>query len=67
MTGRAITKGPKTTAGRRTLALPGPVADALAGHLARFVGPEPDALVLTGQQGRPLALPVLDKAWRRAR
>jgi integrase len=64
---RAITKGPKTNAGRRTLTVPAHVALAVTDHLDRFVAPEPDAFVLTGEKGRPLALPVLTKAWDKAR
>ncbi len=47
--------------------MPAHVAASLSDHLTRFVGPEPDALVLTGEHGRPLALPVLNKAWQEAR
>ncbi|MHB8247263.1 MAG: tyrosine-type recombinase/integrase [Acidimicrobiales bacterium] len=47
--------------------MPAHVASALADHLDRFVAADPDAFILTGEQGRPLALPVLAKAWDRAR
>ncbi len=63
MTNRqSITKGPKTSAGRRTLTVPAHVASALADHLDRFVTAEPDALLLTGEKGRPLALPRADES-----
>lgn len=67
MKGRTLTKGPKTSAGRRTLALPPNLTDDLADHLARFVGPEPDALVFTGEKGGPLTKAVLHKAWEQTR
>lgn len=67
MSGNAVTKGPKTQSGRRTLAVPSNLADVLEHHLYSFVAPNPEALVFTGEQGAPLALCVLDRAWRRAR
>jgi integrase len=45
---------PKSRAGRRAIVLPKTITDALTGHLAAFVGPEPDALVFCGPTGRPL-------------
>jgi len=41
--GTVRTDLPKTAASIRTVSLPAPLADVLAGHLAEFVGPEPDA------------------------
>ena len=67
MKGRSLTKGPKTEAGRRTLAVPSNVTDALVGHMAHCVGPEPDAILFTGQQGAPLTKAFLHKAWTGAR
>lgn len=67
MKGLSLTKGPKTEAGRRTLAIPSHMVEAVGIHLDRFVGSEPDALVLTGEQGGPLTTAVLHKAWSRAR
>ena len=52
--GSVLTKGPKTAAGRRTVAFGTSIADDVNEHLARFVGPEPDALVFTGDKGGPL-------------
>jgi integrase len=65
--GQVVTQDPKTKAGRRTVAFPSSIAPDVADHLARFVGPEPDALVFTGEQGGPLRPHVFGKAFRRAR
>jgi len=61
MAGRMVDKAPKTHAGRRTVAVPGNVLPPLVEHLQRFVGAEPDALVLDGGY-RPLRT-----AWDNAR
>ena len=47
---------PKSTAGRRTLTVPGPLLDLLAAHLARrgLTGADPDAYVFVGPAGEPL-------------
>lgn len=45
---------PKTRAGRRTISIPGFVAEILAGHLAVYVKPDPDALVFTSSTGSHL-------------
>ena len=58
---------PKTPAGVRYIAVPPPVVPQLAGHIERFVGPEPSAWVAVGEQGRPLLSRVLQKAWDHAR
>ena len=42
---------PKSRAGRRTVSLPAHVADALADHVDRFTGPDPDALLFTTSTG----------------
>jgi integrase len=65
--GQVVTQGPKTRAGRRTVAFGKSIVDDVAGHLARNVGPERHALVFTGDQGGPLRPHVLGKAFRRAR
>jgi integrase len=39
--GRSLVKEPKSTAGRRTIAVPTHVLPALADHLARFTASEP--------------------------
>lgn len=42
---------PKSRAGFRTVAIPAPITEALAGHLDSYVGQEPGALVFTGALG----------------
>lgn len=61
--GRLLTGPPKTDAGRRRVAIPPHIQDALAHHLEIFVGPEPDAYVFTGHHG---AAPLPSATWRRA-
>jgi len=46
-----VVGGPKTEAGRRSVAIPPHVAVALAGHLERFVSPERTAWVAVGKPG----------------
>ncbi|MHB8458400.1 MAG: tyrosine-type recombinase/integrase [Acidimicrobiales bacterium] len=45
---------PKSDSGRRVVAIPRVLAVVLEGHIARFVGPEPSALVFTADKGGPL-------------
>ena len=45
---RIVTGPPKTEAGRRTVSIPPHLLPVLAEHLNRWVGPEPGALVFTG-------------------
>jgi len=49
--GRLFSGPPKTRAGRRTVSIPGPVADALGSHLGRWSAEE---LVFTNPEGGPL-------------
>ncbi|MGH7714503.1 MAG: tyrosine-type recombinase/integrase [Vulcanimicrobiaceae bacterium] len=65
--GASIVKGPKSSAGRRTLSIPANVLDAIDDHLTRFVAAEPNALVFTGKTGVPLTAGVLQKAWAATR
>jgi integrase len=54
----------KSDAGRRTVALPRVVVEILDDHLARFVDPEPDALLFTSPlTGEPLTRGVLSEKW----
>ncbi len=58
----------KTDAGVPTLALLAPVADELAGHLGRWVGDDPDALVFTAEySGDSPNKTVWRRVWGRAR
>jgi integrase len=59
--GPFVEKFPKTTAGRRILALPGPLVPELSDHLDRFVGPAPGDLMF------PRGYNPLRTAWDRAR
>jgi integrase len=53
--GSAIVVGPpKSRAGRRVVGIPKSIIPALEEHLAKFVGPEPGALVFSGPTGVPL-------------
>lgn len=66
--GTIIFKEPKTKAGRRTVAYPASIAPEVADHLDRFVGPDRDALVFTGERsGDPLRPHVFGIAYRKAR
>jgi integrase len=65
--GTSFVKAPKTTAGRRTLAIPGNVTDLMTRHLDRYVESGPDALVFTMASGAPLTPVTLQRAWAKAR
>jgi integrase len=53
--GSAIVLGPpKSRAGRRIVGVPKSITPALEQHLAKFVGPEPGALVFCGPSGVPI-------------
>jgi integrase len=67
MHGRSLVKGPKTTAGRRTIAIPEPLIAKISAHLEHFTGSEPDSLVFNGVTGVPLTGKVLQVSWQRAR
>jgi integrase len=58
---------PKSEAGRRTLAIPRLVADALEWQMARFVGPSLEAVVFVGRRGEPLPRGVMYRGWHEAR
>ncbi|MGP9581329.1 tyrosine-type recombinase/integrase [Brachybacterium sp. AOP35-5H-19] len=45
---------PKSTAGRRSVTLPGSVAAALAEHFEAYTGPDPEALVFATAAGGPV-------------
>jgi integrase len=63
--GRVLT-APKSDAGRRTVALPSFVLEALQAHLGLCVGPEVDAPVFTRQTGLPLRRQDFSHAWKDA-
>ena len=45
---------PKTAAGHRVVSLPPAIVRELETHLDTFTGPDPDAWLFTGPDGRPL-------------
>lgn len=65
--GTRIVTPPKSAAGRRTVAIPAFVAEALAGHLEQHTGGPPDAWVFVGERGGPLRRLALQHAWTVAR
>ena len=67
MKGKSLVKEPKTTAGRRSIAIPDFLVAEIEGHMDRYTGPEPDSFVFTGITGIPLTANVLQTAWQRAR
>ncbi len=66
--GQPLTFGPpKTRAGRRTVALPQLVVDALTEHLADYTATGPDSLIFTNHHGAPVTSSSRADAIRRAR
>lgn len=63
--GRVVLE-PKSEAGRRTVALPAIVVEALDRHMATFPGPDADAPLFTGPGGGPLRRATWSKVWRAA-
>ncbi|MGQ0843170.1 MAG: tyrosine-type recombinase/integrase [Sporichthyaceae bacterium] len=64
--GRWLVGEPKTEAGRRTVALPATIAEALAVHLQRFVADDGEALVFGTSTGNYLARSNWNLTFRRA-
>lgn len=65
--GTRIITQPKTAAGRRTVAVPALVVQALELHLGWFTGLEADAWVFVGQSGNPTRRIALQRSWTAAR
>lgn len=65
--GTILVSEPKTEAGKRKIALPGPLVSELASHLDSFTAPSPDAVVFCGPKGGPLRPHVWQKNWDAAR
>lgn len=61
-----VMSAPKTDAGRRTVALPRVVVEALEEHLSRFGQPGAEGAVFTSRRGAPLTRADLSHAWRSA-
>ena len=55
--GGRVVKAPKSSAGRRSVVMPAPVAEAMVQHLARFTAAAPDVPVFAGPRGGRLAQP----------
>jgi integrase len=58
---------PKVDAGKRTVAIPRIVMDALVEHMDQFTGPEPDAWVFTNPRGGPLLPAFLYEEFNKVR
>lgn len=58
---------PKNAAGKRTVAIPKLLSEALDWHLANITPPEPEAPVFVGPTGVPLPRHTLSTAWRAAK
>lgn len=69
LTGRGRTQldYTKNNAGRRIVAVPRLVVDALDRHLRSYTAPNADAPVFTGPRGGPLRRNTLCRAWRAAK
>jgi integrase len=64
--GRLLLKEPKTSAGRRRVAIPTALLDELVTHLAEFSGTAPDGLVFVGPKGGPLRRQNFRTVWNQA-
>lgn len=58
---------PKSAAGFRDVAIPPHVIPAIEDHLARFVGPKPDALLFPSKSGGHLQPSTVQRHWYKAR
>lgn len=66
--GTILTGQPKTKAGRRSIAIPPPVREDVAGHLDAWVDGEATSNVFTGANGGgPLPSATWRRAWSEAR
>jgi integrase len=65
--GTRLVGDPKTDKSRRTVNVPAQVAEVLTEHLERYVGPEADALVFTGEFGAPIRRGNFHRVWSKAR
>ena len=67
MSGQVVVGPPKTSAGRRTIAVPSNIVPAVKDHLERFVGPGPEDWLFTSEAGGPMLPSTLNRIWQRAR
>ena len=65
--GKDIVKEPKTAAGRRELAVPDPVLEAIRAHTAAAPSVTDTAYVLSDASGNPVSQAALQRAWSKAR
>ena len=65
--GTRIVTGPKTEAGRRTVAIPANIMATLEQHVDRFTAESAEAWVFVGERGGPLHRATLQLAWTDAR
>ncbi len=65
--GTLIVGPPKTDAGLRTLALPGPLVPELEAHLTAYSQSGAGGLIFTGDKGGPLREAVWQAKWAKAR
>ena len=65
--GDVIAKAPKTSAGRRRIAIPPHLLPYLQEHLQDHTEPGADSLLFTGEKGGPLRPHVLQAKWHEAR
>lgn len=65
--GRVELNYTKTDAGRRLIAIPQLLVDALEEHMRHYTASEPGAPVFTGPRGTPLRRATLSSAWREAK
>jgi len=61
-----VVLGPKSEAGRRSVAHPGLVVEALEQQLATGADADPEAPLFTGPEGGPLRRATFSRAWRAA-
>lgn len=64
--GTLIVGPPKTTAGRRVVAIPEAIIPELEFHLRNYADCAADGLVFIGSERQPVRLATFYKAWRRA-
>jgi hypothetical protein len=64
--GRLIDGGPKSHAGKRTVAFPADIVPELASHLARFADQRPNGLVFIGPKGGRLRRSNFRTHWYKA-
>ncbi|HVA76008.1 MAG TPA: site-specific integrase [Acidimicrobiales bacterium] len=67
MSGELVVGPPKTSAGRRSIAVPSNVLPALTQHLERYVGPNPEDWLFTSEAGGPMLPSTLNRIWQRTR